>query len=200
MAGIILIGYRGTGKTTVGRLLAERLGCALIDSDRLLEEEAGKTIARIFAEEGEEAFRDRETKIVAKLAERKDFFVLATGGGVPIREVNRRNLRRAAEGTNAERNESEANADRNKKEDDPSPAGKQSGLIVWLTAEPATIAARLSGDAQSAATRPALTKLSPTEEIEALLAARAPFYREIADLTVATDAKTPQEIAEAISS
>ena len=75
-----LIGYRATGKTTLARLLAERLGCPWIDADTEIERRAGKSIARIFAEDGEPAFRDLEAQVVAELC-RRGPLVLAAGGG-----------------------------------------------------------------------------------------------------------------------
>ena len=84
---IFLIGYRCTGKTTVGRALAQRLGMEFIDADDYLVEKAGKTIKRIFAEEGEKAFRDLEEKCLAELAER-DNQVVAAGGGAVLRQSN----------------------------------------------------------------------------------------------------------------
>ena len=66
MSNLVLIGYRGCGKTTVGRLLAERLGYALVDTDELIVECAGKSIADIFAADGEVAFRDTEAEVIAE--------------------------------------------------------------------------------------------------------------------------------------
>ena len=91
---LLLIGYRGTGKTTVARLLAQRLGWAAIDADVELERRAGKTIREIFADDGEPAFRDLETAILAELVEREEV-VIATGGGVVVRPGNRDLLARA---------------------------------------------------------------------------------------------------------
>jgi shikimate kinase len=85
---IFLIGYRGTGKTTVGRAVAARLGWAFVDADVLLEARAGKTIARIFADDGEPAFRDWESRVLADLAVQPNH-VIATGGGVILRPANR---------------------------------------------------------------------------------------------------------------
>jgi shikimate kinase len=85
--GIVLIGYRGSGKTTVGRLLAERLGRPFVDSDELIVSRAGKTIAQIFATGGEEAFRDLESAVVAKVALLADH-VIALGGGALGRPRN----------------------------------------------------------------------------------------------------------------
>ena len=90
---IFLIGYRGTGKTTVARLLAERLGCRWFDADVVLEQRAGKTIRQIFADEGESAFRDLESAILLDLSDATDT-VIATGGGVVLRDNNRAALRK----------------------------------------------------------------------------------------------------------
>ncbi len=91
---IILIGYRGSGKTTVGRRLAARLGRAFVDADEHLEAAAGKSIREIFAAEGEPGFRDREEATITELTTLPDA-VLATGGGAVLREANRDRLRAA---------------------------------------------------------------------------------------------------------
>jgi shikimate kinase len=91
---IFLIGYRGTGKSTVARLLAERLGRDWIDADDEIERRAGKSIAAIFAENGEPAFRDLETSVVAELC-RWRRSVVALGGGAVLSEVNRTAIRSA---------------------------------------------------------------------------------------------------------
>ena len=94
MTKIIVVGYRGTGKSTVGRRLAEHLGVLAWDSDSEIERRAGKTIAEIFIQDGEAVFRDLEAKVIADLL-RQDSFVLATGGGVIIREETRQRLRQS---------------------------------------------------------------------------------------------------------
>jgi shikimate kinase len=81
---IFLIGYRGTGKSTVARLLAAKLGFEAIDADHELERRAGKTIRRIFAEDGEPRFRDLESTQLAEFGQRENV-VIATGGGVVLR-------------------------------------------------------------------------------------------------------------------
>ncbi len=91
---IALIGYRGTGKTAVAQQLALRLGWDWIDADVELELRAGKSIAAMFADDGEPAFRDLETAVLADLIERPRT-VLALGGGVVLRAENRELLRRA---------------------------------------------------------------------------------------------------------
>jgi shikimate kinase len=88
---IVLIGYRGSGKTTIGRLLADRLSQPFIDSDERIVATAGMTIKEIFEKRGEEQFRDLETAAVAQLAGFEDH-VLSLGGGALLREQNRQAL------------------------------------------------------------------------------------------------------------
>ena len=89
---IFLIGYRGSGKTTVGRALAARLGWDFLDADERIESAAGMSIKDIFATQGETAFRDRESAVLTQLAALTRT-VVATGGGVVLREPNRALLR-----------------------------------------------------------------------------------------------------------
>jgi shikimate kinase len=91
---IILIGYRGTGKSTIARLLAERLGYDWIDADDEIEQRAGKSIAAIFAEDGEAAFRELEADVVAEICQLRKT-VIALGGGAVMSEVNRTAIRLA---------------------------------------------------------------------------------------------------------
>ena len=85
---IILIGMMGSGKTTVGRLLAKQLGKTFIDSDEEIQRRTGVTIPHIFDVEGEAGFRQRESAVLEDLAERNDL-VLATGGGAILSSHNR---------------------------------------------------------------------------------------------------------------
>lgn len=85
---VFLIGYRGCGKTTAAQHLAARLGWPWVDADEALELRAGKSIKQIFADEGEPAFRDLESAIVAELAAR-DQQVVSLGGGAVLRTENR---------------------------------------------------------------------------------------------------------------
>lgn len=78
---VALIGFMGCGKSTVGQALARRLDFEFVDTDRLIEAQAGRTIPEIFAQEGEAAFRARERALVESLAARERL-VIATGGGV----------------------------------------------------------------------------------------------------------------------
>ena len=89
---LTLIGYRATGKTTLAKLLARRLGWDWIDADVEIERVAKKTIAEIFAEDGEPAFRDLEAQVIADLSGR-DNLVIAAGGGAPLREESRKAMR-----------------------------------------------------------------------------------------------------------
>lgn len=84
---VVLVGYRGTGKGMVGKHLAKRIGYKFIDTDDDLEEKAGMQIPEIFEKFGEEYFRGLETKAI-KRACSKDQYVIATGGGAPMREEN----------------------------------------------------------------------------------------------------------------
>jgi shikimate kinase len=88
---VALIGYRGTGKTTVARLLALRLGWPWFDADVEIERRAGKSIAAIFAEQGEAAFRDQEAAVLNELTSREQI-VIACGGGAVLRDETRRRL------------------------------------------------------------------------------------------------------------
>lgn len=85
---VTLAGYMGSGKTTVGRLLAERLGWTFVDTDALIEARAGRSIPRLFAEEGEEGFRALEAQVIREVA-RGDRQVIATGGGAAVDPANR---------------------------------------------------------------------------------------------------------------
>lgn len=91
MTNIFLTGYRATGKTTVANQVATALSMESIDADVFLEQQAGLTIAEIFAAEGEIGFRDRESAIVKQLAAREQL-VVALGGGAILREENRQAL------------------------------------------------------------------------------------------------------------
>jgi len=89
MTSIFLIGFMGCGKTTVGRLLAERLGWAFLDVDTLIVEAEGRTITEIFADAGEAAFRSAESRVLADVVTAEDT-VVATGGGLFSEPGNRR--------------------------------------------------------------------------------------------------------------
>jgi len=93
MPRLTLIGYRGTGKSTVAALLARRLGCDWQDADAVLEERLACTIAALVQGRGEPVFRDAEAELLEELL-RSGAGVLSTGGGVVLRPANRLLLRR----------------------------------------------------------------------------------------------------------
>ncbi len=93
MKNIILTGFMGSGKTEVGKKLAQRLGYTFIDTDNLIEEKAGKSISDIFMEDGEPYFRDIEALILEDLSGLEGH-VISTGGGIVTREDNILNLKK----------------------------------------------------------------------------------------------------------
>ena len=106
---IVLVGFMGCGKSTIGRELRRLLGYPLVDMDAAIEQRAGKPITRIFAEDGEAAFRAMESGLLGELAgAEQPAQIIATGGGVVIRPENRETLR-------------------------------QLGYVVWLCAPPEVI-------------------------------------------------------------
>jgi shikimate kinase len=91
MKNLVLVGFMGSGKTTVGQWLAERLGMSFVDMDQLLEQRHGQTIAHIFKTRGEPHFRQLERELVCELAATQGQ-VIATGGGVVLNPDNLRDL------------------------------------------------------------------------------------------------------------
>jgi len=153
---LVLVGPPGAGKTTVGRLLAERRGVPFRDTDADIEAHAGKSIAEIFYDEGEAAFRQLETAAVAKALAEHDG-VLSLGGGAVLSQTTRALL--------------------------------MDCHVVFLSVGLADAAKRvgLSRD------RPVLA-LNPRATLAALLAERLPLYREVADVEISTDGRTPEEV------
>ena len=159
---IVLTGFMGSGKSTVGPLVAERLGWRFIDVDNTIEAEAGCTIAEIFARQGEAAFREREHEAIARLAS-GERLVLALGGGAIEREATRHLL-----------------------------ASDPETLLVHLEVALPTSLERCSG---SDPTRPVLADRA---NLAARYERRLPLYREAAQVSIAADALTPPEVAEAV--
>ena len=95
MESFIFIGYRGTGKTTVARKLAERLAIPMFDADVEIQRQSSKSIAEIFAQDGESAFRDIEESIISEILLSTAPLVLATGGGAILRPNTRSRLRQS---------------------------------------------------------------------------------------------------------
>jgi len=163
---LVLIGYRATGKTSVGTRLARILGRSFVDLDELLVHEAGKSIAEMVAESGWQEFRRREKELVARFRHRRGL-VLATGGGVVLDPENVRALR-------------------------------ENGIIVWLTADPATIQARLSRDRPGEESRPSLTGRDTVAEVLEVLRQREPLYRAAAQIIIDTTGRSVAQVVEEV--
>lgn len=113
---LVFVGLMGSGKSTVSRRVAQRLGWPVVDLDELVEAEAGCSIAELFASRGEVAFRDLESQVLETVLHDPRPSVVATGGGVVVRPHNRRLL-----GHNSR------------------------ARVVWLDATPEVLARRVSG-------------------------------------------------------
>ena len=90
---LILIGFMGSGKTSVGKLLAKELGYQFGDTDDMIEAQEGMTVGKIFSRHGEELFRDLETTLLLAINSSLRKTVLSTGGGMPINDRNIKLLR-----------------------------------------------------------------------------------------------------------
>jgi len=157
---LVLVGPPGAGKSTVGRLLAARLGVPFRDTDADIEAAAGKEIADIFFSDGEEGFRALErTAVAGALAEHGG--VLALGGGAVLAPDTRALLR---------------------------------GHEVVLLEVGLSAAAERVGLNRA---RPVLA-LNPRAQLRTLLAQRQPLYREVAARAVATDGRSPEEVADEV--
>ncbi|GAA4254913.1 shikimate kinase [Dactylosporangium darangshiense] len=157
----VIVGAPGAGKTTVGELLAARLGVPFRDADAVIEERAGKPIPEIFFDEGEEHFRALETAtLVAELAGFDG--VLALGGGAVLAEENRKAL-----------------------------AGH---TVVYLAVQFADAVSRVG----LGAGRPLLA-INPRATLKHLLDQRRPLYEAVATVTVSTDGREPEEIADELA-
>jgi len=151
----------GTGKTSTGRVLARKLGTRFIDTDTLIEKEAGIQIWEIFEKFGEAHFRGLERQIVKKVTE-EEGIVIAVGGGAIVNPANLADLKRY-------------------------------GIVVSLTASLDVILSRVERNLD----RPLLKVEDKLGKIKELIAVRAPFY-EKADITVDTDCKNPEQVADEI--
>lgn len=86
---IVLIGFMGSGKTTVGKILASKLSTQFVDTDEYIENALNKKISDIFKDEGESYFRQMETKAIGKICDSKEDLVISVGGGLPVLPINR---------------------------------------------------------------------------------------------------------------
>lgn len=162
---IYLIGYRGAGKSTVGRLVAQQLGLTFVDTDDWIEERAGRSIREIFQAEGEDGFRDLEQGVIEEAAQNWESkaAVISLGGGAILRDANRRNL-------------------------------QASGRCVYLAGSPEVLYERIHGDASSRERRPNLSDSGGFAEVKEILSVRIPIYDSLANLKVNTDTQTPDAV------
>ena len=173
--GVVLIGYRGCGKSSVGARLAERLARNFWDTDDLVAARfGGRDAAVVFATPGlgEPAFREVEADVVAQiLADAEAGAVIATGGGAVTESPAARAAVKSA-----------------------------AVLRVYLHAPAHVLAARIGGDGKGK--RPGLTAAGadPADEVAEVLARRAPVYREVADEVVEVEERTVEEVVEAVAS
>jgi shikimate kinase len=159
---LVLVGLMGAGKTTVGRICAQRLERAFVDTDDVVAALAGMTVPEIFATFGEEHFRELERQAVADVCATPAALVVACGGGVVIDAANRKRLGDA-------------------------------GFVVWLRADVDVLSARC-GDGEG---RPLLAAGAPAS-LARLSVLRDPLYEAVADVTVGTDERAPEEVATAV--
>ena len=159
---MLLIGMMGSGKTTVGRVLAARRGCPHLDSDEQVQSRTGLTVPEIFETRGEPAFRAEEARALAEAIDSAEPAVISVAGGAVLDPDNRRRMSAA-------------------------------GTVVWLRADPATLARRV-GDG---AGRPLLAD-DPDAALRRLYDERRPLYEEVADVVIDVDAMSRDEVVEAI--
>lgn len=165
---IVLIGYRGAGKTTVGRRLAAKLQREFIDVDDQIEAATGTSILAIFRNGGEDVFRQLEhDAIVALAGYHGPPRVVAVGGGAVLRPANHAPL-------------------------------ESLGRRVWLIAPAETLWSRIQNDPLTSMRRPGLVSGGDLSEVRTLLEKRTPLYRQVAQLTIDTHGRTPDQIAEQI--
>jgi shikimate kinase len=166
---IFLIGYRACGKTLVGRMLAANLGWEFLDMDAEISRRAGMSIRAMVARHGWEYFRSRERELLLELSRAPAPGLVVATGGGAVLQQ------------------------------DLWPEIRANSLVVWLSADPATIAARISADQASGEQRPALTERGLLAEISEVLAARTELYRQAAHLQIDTATLEPAAIIARIS-
>ncbi len=167
---VLLMGLRGSGKTTVGGLLAERLGCPFIDLDqRVLATFAESTVTAVWATHGEDAWRAAEATTLDELLATTSPDVIAMGGGTPMIESVSAALATARTAGTA--------------------------TVVYLRCTARELQRRLAGETDD---RPSLTGADPAIESEAVLATREPVYRTLADHEYDVTTTTPQDAADSL--
>lgn len=164
---IALIGLMGAGKTTVARVLGERLGVSVADLDGMIEAIEGCSIAELFERAGDAWFRRRESELLAE-AIRSGVRVVACGGGVVLDPAQCALLRERCR-------------------------------VVWLEVDPVEAARRVTAQhTDPASVRPLLSGEAPEARLATVLEARAALYAEAAHVRVATQGRTPEQVADAV--
>ena len=190
---IILTGFMGTGKSTVGKMLAEKLGYSFIDTDETIMSRCGITVAEIFKSQGEASFRKMERTLALELSN-QEMLVISTGGGMLLDSMNADLL----EGTIDSQMDGHKVGDltnnkepimRNHKD-----TAKTKGKIFCLVAAPDEIVARVSGDIS--VERPLLKVGDPKARVAELLQERKEKYARF--IEVDTTAKTPETVCNTI--
>ena len=179
---LILIGFMGSGKTTVGKRFSLKMQVPFKDTDVLIEEREQRSVSEIFRTEGEMYFRDKETELLTEIAgsactctmksgisadatEVQSLKkIISVGGGTPVREQNR-------------------------------PLLKKCGTVVYLRVRPETVYERLKGDT----TRPLLSCADPLTRIRELMESRREAYEGSADYVIDVDGMEPDEICDRLS-
>ncbi|HEU5228064.1 MAG TPA: 3-dehydroquinate synthase [Ktedonobacteraceae bacterium] len=173
MRHIFLVGLSGSGKSTVGRILAEHLGKPLLDIDALVEKESGERITTMFAQRGEDYFRDYESRELEKAVREADGAIIVTGGGIVMRPANRALM--AEQGT------------RIFLQVDPQ--------IALQRLQAQQQAALAQGGVPEI--RPLLAGPDPLATLQHLLSARLGWYEE-AELACRTEGKSPEQVVQEI--
>ena len=173
MQNVFLIGLPGSGKSTIGRILAERLGKPLIDIDVLIEKECGKPISAIFAQHDEDYFRSCESRIFTHIAQTKDSAVIVTGDGIVARPANRSILRE-----------------------------RGVCIYLSVDAKTALERLNAQDtqalmDGETPEVRPFLAGPDPLATLQTLLEARSKWYED-AHFTCSTQGKSPERIAQEV--
>ena len=186
---ITLTGFMGSGKTTVGKVLADYLGCPFLDLDELIVKKAGKSIPAIFEQDGEPVFRELEAKLLRQTVEKyaEGTVVLALGGGAILAPASAALLH-------------------------------EKTVCIYLRATLDTLLARLAGETAGRPLLREIPGQAGTDErgqagndggsvvmpgpdrasVAARLAAREPLYEETAHVTIDTDGLSPDEVADEI--
>jgi 3-dehydroquinate synthase len=176
MQNIFLVGLSGSGKSTVARLLADRLGRPLFDIDTLIEKEYGERISSLFASKGEEYFRNCESRVLTRTIQavgEAAGVIIATGGGIVLRPENRQQM-------------------------------AEHGIRIYLAVEPEEALRRLQVQRAvafsqdiAAEVRPLLAGPNPLGTLQSLLAARSSWYAE-AEITCSTGGKNVEAVVREI--